>query len=185
MSKRQRYDIGLRCSDEAGDHVARDYDLQPWDKKIEETYLQHITGSELPEPFLPGNMWNEWLWGFDPTEPCHIECLMNRSHLLGLLLARYRAMYQIRYSTSESTLMELLGLQNDNVNHGRLCLFDTPVNTYSLRHLRDTVQNIQLNWVDCSCISMPNMKEVVNALMHRFGTLALEAKGTVEMNDQG
>jgi hypothetical protein len=29
------------------------------------------------------------------------------------------------------------------------------------------------------------MTEVVNALMHRFGVLALEAKGIAEMDDQG
>jgi hypothetical protein len=182
MSKRPRYDIGLRSTHEVVDDAAQVYSLQVWDKKIEDTYSQLIAGHELPEPFLPENMWNEWLWGFDPTEPCHMECLMNRSHLLGLLLARYRAMYQVRYHTCNSTILELLGATNDV---SRLCLFDTPVNTYSLRHLRDTVQNVQLNWIECSCASMPQMEEVVNALMHRFGVLALQAQGLEVMNDQG
>jgi hypothetical protein len=185
MTKRKRYDIGLRSSNEVGDHAAQTYSLQMWDKQIEDAYQQFAAEKKLPEPFLPENMWNEWLWGFDPTEACHIECLLNRSHLLGLLLARYRALYQVKYSTSTSTIAELLGSKNDGAHYQRLCLFDTPVNTYSLRHLRDTVQNVQLSWVDCSCASMPQIKEVVNALMHRFGVLALEAKSVVEMNDQG
>jgi hypothetical protein len=185
MSKRQKYDIGLATVDDARDTTTHSYNLQPWNSRIEAAYHQKNTSGVLPEPFLPENMWNEWLWGFDPTEPCHIECLLNRSHLLGLLLARYRAMYQVRYSTSESTIAELLGSEDDCAHRKRLCLFDTAINTYSLRHLRDTVQNLQLNWIDCSCISIPQMENVVNALLHRFGVLALEAKGAMEMNDQG
>jgi hypothetical protein len=185
MSKRQRYDIGLPSTNEISHSTSQSYDLQPWNIRLEEVYQRCAAGDELPAPFLPENMWNEWLWGFDPVEACNIECLMNRSHLLGLLLARYRAMYQVRYSTSTSTLAELLGCKSDVAHYQRLCLFNTPVSTYSLRHLRDTVQNIQLNWVNCSCPSIPEMKEVIDALMHRFGVLALAAKGVVEMDDQG
>jgi hypothetical protein len=87
----------------------------------------------------------------------------------------------VRYETSESTLAQIMGGKTDD----RLSLFDTPVNTYTLRHLRDAVQNIQLNWVKCACVDIPNMKNAVNALMHRFGRLALEAAPSQVMNDQG
>jgi hypothetical protein len=95
-SKRQRYDIGLGSSTHTpSNDTTQAYSLAAWDKQVEEAYQCSVEGRVLPEPFLPENMWNEWLWGFDPTEPCSMECLMNRSHLLGLMLARYRAVYQV------------------------------------------------------------------------------------------
>jgi hypothetical protein len=89
MSKRNKYDIGLAISDSsASGPTDINYSLAPWNRRVEEAYQCHVGGTVLPEPFLPVDMWNEWLWGFDPTEPCNIECLLNRSQLLGLLLAR-------------------------------------------------------------------------------------------------
>jgi hypothetical protein len=44
---------------------------------------------------------------------------------------------------------------------------------------------MQLNWVKGGCIDIPNIKDVLNALMHRFGTLALKASSIEVMNDQG
>jgi hypothetical protein len=182
MVKRNKYEIGLGSDeDEKGSNRTEHYSLSRWNQLIEDAYGCYVRGEVLPEEFLPENMWNEWLWGFDPTEQCNIECLMNRSHLLGLLLARYRGIYQSRYRTSNNTIAEFLGTQ---VTH-KICLFDCPINTYTLRHLRDTVQNIQLNWIECTCACIPNMKNTINALFHRFGTLALQGGGVEEMNDQG
>lgn len=39
---------------------------------------------------LGSAMWGEWMWGCNPTEDCPIDILLNRCHMLGLLLARYR-----------------------------------------------------------------------------------------------
>lgn len=180
--KRSKYDIGLVSSEGGvGRDVTYAYSLHKWNTHIEEAYAQYVKNEPLPEEFLPSNMWTEWLWGFNPEQHCGIECLMNRSHLLGLLLARYRAIYQVQYQKSERTLLDILGSSRD----ARLCLFDAPVANYSLRQLRDTLQNIQLNWVLCDCTSIPNMKDAVNAIMHRFGTLALTGGDTLVMNDQG
>jgi hypothetical protein len=181
-SKRNKYDIGLPRQDVGEEECNRVecYSLEPWNKLVEEAYRSLEERGEVREAFLPPNMWNEWLWGFDPTEACHIECLLNRSQLLGLLLARYRAIYQVRYSTSSNTLVDFLG--DEGV--GMLSLLDIAVKAYNLRELRDTIQNIQLKWVDCHCISIPTMKNVVNALFHRFGVLALRSWGPTEMNDQ-
>jgi hypothetical protein len=182
MNKRTKYDIGLGVVENVeSDNTTHTYSLAPWNKKVEEAYQCLMRGDILPEPFLPVNMWNEWLWGYNPTEACSIECLLNRSHLLGLLLARYRAVYQEMYRSSENTLSDILGPGVDK----RLCLIDTEIRSYTLRHLRDTVQNIQLNWVQCDCVNIPTMPEAVNALLHRFGTLASRAGNTQEMNDQG
>lgn len=40
---------------------------------------------------LPDSIWDEWLWHSDPLQECHMDLMMNRMHLLGLLIARYRA----------------------------------------------------------------------------------------------
>jgi hypothetical protein len=167
MSKRTKYDIGLGTSTTSGSGSVETqtqlYSLAQWNQRVQDAYQCRKRGEVLPVPFLPADMWNEWLWGFDPAEQCNLECLMNRSHLLGLLLARYRAIYQDP-STSDGTLIQILGDAPDN----RISLFEVPVNTYSLRHLRDTVQNLQLNWVSCACAAIPKMKDAVDALLHRL-----------------
>ena len=56
MSKRPKYDIGLASISEIVDDNTRVYNLQPWDKKLEEACQYHALGDELPEPFLPENM---------------------------------------------------------------------------------------------------------------------------------
>lgn len=38
---------------------------------------------------LPDSIWDEWLWGTDALQECHMDVMMNRMHLLGLLIARY------------------------------------------------------------------------------------------------
>ncbi len=57
----------------------------------------------------------------------------------------------------------------------RLCLFDsTPVHSMTLRQLRDSVQNLQLNWVEMKVAEtmQPQITEAVDALFHGFGVLA-------------
>ena len=40
------------------------------------------SGADLPSPAA---LWDRWLWGSP-------QCLLNEMHLLGLLIARYRAL---------------------------------------------------------------------------------------------
>ena len=40
---------------------------------------------------LPPDLWNDWLWRSDPEEALAPSVLLNRSHLLGLLICRQRA----------------------------------------------------------------------------------------------
>lgn len=148
--KRQKYDIGL-----PNDHLSSNDMLQnkscclvPFNQDMEKACECMFNGTDLPNLFLPESMWEEWLWGSDPTEPCHIDCLMNRSHLIGLLLVRYRAIYQEKFKTSSNNIVDFLGVKNN------LSLFDEPVNQYNLRQLRDAVQNIQLNWVKSGCVEI-------------------------------
>jgi hypothetical protein len=101
-----------------------------------------------------------------------------------LILARYRVIYHPLDNALGGTVTQILDGDSSGVS-ARLCLFDTHVATYNLRQLRDSVQNLQVSWIDCGCASMVHMEQVVDALMHRFGVLALDAKGIDEMNDQG
>jgi hypothetical protein len=54
-------------------------------------------------------------------------------------------------------------------------LFDgKPVKDFSLRQLRDSVQNLQMQWVPLQVVEtmQPQAMEAVDALFHRFGVLA-------------
>ena len=46
-----------------------------------------VEGQQLEES-IPDSIWNEWLWRCDPLQECHMDLLLNRMHLLGLLIAR-------------------------------------------------------------------------------------------------
>lgn len=48
-------------------------------------------------------MWLEWLWESDALKECYMETMMNRMHLLGLLIARYRA---ATLEAEDGTLLE-------------------------------------------------------------------------------
>lgn len=88
VAKRQKYDIGRSVQVNDSGLDPSEYTLQQHNSAVEAAHASHSSGNELPPPFLPEDMWNEWLWGFDPCVQCHIECLLNRTHLLGFLLAR-------------------------------------------------------------------------------------------------
>lgn len=147
---------------------------------------------EFPLPCLPNDLWEDWLWGSDPTDVCKIDCLLNRSHLIGLILARYRAIYQHGFY-SDRTLIDyqcngLEGSIPTNVSNDfkTLCLYpDRPVSSYTLRELRDTIQNIQVHWVDRDAPGVCNICIVLDSLFHRFGVLASLPQTIDVMNDQG
>ena len=72
-----------------------------------------------------------------------------------------------------------------------LCLLQTPIGEYSLRDLRDAVQNIQLHWCGSEsakqipAVEVENIDELVDACFRRFGELASGAGWPPEiMNDQ-
>ena len=45
--------------------------------------------------FMPDQAWGQWIWQENPLEETHIDLMLNRMHLLGLLIARYRAVFQV------------------------------------------------------------------------------------------
>ena len=115
-----------------------------------------------PEATLPASLWVEWLWQTDLHEPVSVDCLLNRAHLLGLLIARYRA-------SREPWLMNVC------VSLGRHMVYaGSRVATMTARQLQDTVQDLQMHWEQyVSECTAEALTEMVDALMARFGYLCL------------
>lgn len=103
-----------------------------------------------------------------------MDTMLNRMHLLGLIVARYKGKMQ---NAPQGTLLQLLFPKIPQANlteHARqLCLFESvQVSDYTLRQLLDTVQNLQVQWNKVNVFTCPGVQEAVDALMHRFGVLA-------------
>lgn len=97
-----------------------------------------------------------------------MQVLMNRSHLIGLLLARGHAAFEDDDEASEKSIEGILGGRG-----GRLGLLRKSIETQSLRELRDTVQNIQLHWAQERAVELlPWIRRAVDACFDRFGVLA-------------
>lgn len=62
--------------------------IERWNDAVHEAWTCRFNGQPLPTPSIPSSTWNEWLWRTNPTEPCSTKLLLNRSHILGLVLAR-------------------------------------------------------------------------------------------------
>lgn len=130
---------------------------------------------------LPDSIWMEWLWHTDPLEECHMDVMLNRMHLLGLLIARYRASIKPPCHQSMAQILQQRQQQQQQpVQRQRqlLWLFDGPVSKYTLRQLSDSLQNILIQWnrkeeaaVEAGLI-IHKMQDAVDALFHRFGVLA-------------
>lgn len=186
--------------------------LSHWDTVVQSLWRDRMTNTtgegSIPAASIPNRLWDEWLWGTDPHEPMHRKCCMNRNTLTGFLIARYRAAKQQRFHTSQSTLSMLCkdgspdttnatNITNatnatnatnhmDEIQKNILDVHHTtPVNMYTLKQLRDTVQNMQRVWTPHSCVEMPGITEAVDACMHRFGVLASMPHCGIIMDDQG
>ena len=121
--------------------------------------------------------WLEWLWETDPLQECYMETMLNRMHLLGLLICRWRARTSApRSSTLLAILFPRQQIQELSVQAKQLCLFDNvAIKFYTLRQLLDTLENLQIQWTRNRehILMLETMEEAVDALFHRFGTLTL------------
>ena len=109
----------------------------------------------------PQHIWDEWLWGCDLAEPVSVDCLLNRSHLLGLLIARYRAL-------REPALMDVCVRLPRMVHQGTRVSLMTP------RQLKDVVEDLQLHWAEyVETRDVDELTELLDASLTRFGTLNL------------
>lgn len=132
---------------------------------------------------LPTEAWHEWLWGTDPEEPYHADVLMNRNHLLGILVCRYKF---LKGRSPEEGGCAYFVAQN------RLSIMDKPVDRMSWRELKDTVANILIEWpafldrLRINIRAKQNLRHVlhlVNLCAMRFGELAYSELGQDVLDD--
>jgi hypothetical protein len=130
---------------------------------------------------LPKETWHEWLWGTDPEEPYHVDVLLNRNHLLGLMVCRYKNLKGREIGESVYYAAQQ-----------RMTIMDKPVEEMSWRELKDTVANILVEWptfldrLRHNVRPKQNLKQVlhlVNLCAARFGGLAYTAAGVDIMDD--
>lgn len=111
---------------------------------------------------LPTTIWESWLWELDPAEPTTVDCKLNKMHLAGLLIARYRAL-------KEPALTNVV-LSLPHIVHTR-----TRVGVLTPRQLKDVVEDMQMHWA--RFIEDPEQEDMlvdtVDACMTRFGEFNL------------
>ena len=129
---------------------------------------------------IPDTAWTEWLWRTDPEEPLAAAILLNRNHLLGLLLCRHQAVSQVRAAAA--------GLVDDD----RMTLMRKHPHDMTLRELRDTVDNVLIEWprflgrLRDNPRGDENLKAVgalVDASFARLGSLASHPAGPEVFDD--
>jgi len=135
---------------------------------------------------LPSEAWSEWLWGTDPEESYHVDVLLNRNHLLGLLNCRYKF---LRGRGPEEGGCVYFAATN------RLTIMDKPVERMTWRELKDTMANILIEWpafldrLRVNIRAKQNLRHVlhlVNLCAMRFGDLAYsEELGQDVLDDTG
>ena len=113
---------------------------------------------------LPPEIWDEWLWHLDSAEPASVDCMLNKMHLVGLIIARYRAL-------REPALMDIV------LTLPRIIHSNTKVAVLTPRQLKDVVEDMQMHWnqyLDDPAVA-DALVDVVDACMTRFGELNLMA----------
>ena len=120
---------------------------------------------------MPPTLWDTWLWHIDPAEETSVDCALNKMHLVGLLIARYRALREPHLTNIVLSLPHII--------HGKLrvCVL-TP------RQLKDVVEDMQLHWArlieDPECSDA--LVDTVDACMTRFGEFNTQAFAYEDLN---
>ena len=142
-------------------------------KLLAETNRLLETGNSLPT-----GVWNEFLWDSPPDEPVHPDVLLNRNQLLGLLVCRFKSISPVAERGMEDT---------------RMTVVPKPVAEMSLRELKDSVANLQLEWprflerIRDNPNATGNLlaaKALLERLVARFGELAWGRFGEAVLDDQ-
>lgn len=119
---------------------------------------------------LDANITSEWVWGSNPDEPLTPTVMLNKCHLLGLLVCRNRRNQP--------------HVQAPTVP--RLTLLPTPPAAMNLRQLCDTLNNICLELprlFEISLEHLPGATSLLDACFSRFGLMLAEGGPAHEMND--
>jgi hypothetical protein len=153
----------------------------PPSPSLSELYSNLESKKELPE-----RIWHEWLWGTDPEEAYHIDVLLNRNQLLGLLVCRYKFLTAPAAPTGEDPQ------KSTHIPQNRMVIMDTPVHQMTWRELKDTVANILIEWpsfldrLQQNIRPQQNMRQVmhlINQCACRFGALMCTSAGEDIMDD--
>lgn len=64
------------------------FELSAWNDLVQDAWHCKSNRLPMPKPLDNNEIWDEWLWRCDPSEECPMYSLMNRSHLVGLVVAR-------------------------------------------------------------------------------------------------
>jgi hypothetical protein len=147
---------------------------------LTEAYKTLKESGELPE-----ETWDEWLWKTDPEEPYAPEVLLNRCQLLGFLVCLYKGMQQASNTTTPKIT---------DTEISRLTLMPKPVHGMSLRELKDTIENLQMEWpsflkrLPTNPNAQANLEAVISLLdqcFARFGALCMTSGNEKLMDDLG
>ena len=137
---------------------------------------QAVSSSSLPE-----ELWDEWLWRTDPEEPYSADVLMNRCQLLGLLICLYKG-----------ALADTHTPHTPNTLTARFSLMETPICEMSLQELKDTIENLQLEWPSFleRLPQNPNAQQNLDAVVlmidqcvARFGALCSQTYSAEVLDD--
>ena len=120
---------------------------------------------------LPPEAWDRWLWQSPMHEKLTPDVMLNESHLLGLLISRYRARY------SPEAMDFRMGDLWPMFVHG-----SQVVKNLTLRQLRDSLEDLQMHFSDYSA-DWEHVGTALDALLARFGTLNLEEQDSAVLND--
>lgn len=136
---------------------------------------------------LPPEIWHEWLWGTDPEEAYHMDVLLNRNQLLGLLVCRYK------HLTTPLARPTAVGVATPTPTpKDRMTIMDTPVHRMTWRELKDTVANILFEWpqflerLQQNLRAKQNLRQVlhlINQCACRFGELSCSYASEDIMDD--
>jgi hypothetical protein len=121
--------------------------------------LWNRTFESDPDAPLPSSVWDEWIWESDLHERLTPTMMLHRGHLLGILIARYRARHY-----PEAMRLRLSQLY-PTIVHGHVMVEDL-----SLRQLRDTAEDVQMHW-PLYTRDWEAASQVVDAVTARLGYL--------------
>ena len=128
---------------------------------IECTDLASLNGMFETCGELPSTIWDKWLWKCDLAEPVSVDCILNKMHLLGLLISRFRAQ---REPNLADMCLSIPGIVN----------FQTNANTLTPRQLQDVVDCMQMHWSQYTAtVPAETLLETVDACMVCFGRMNL------------
>ena len=137
---------------------------------------------------LPEDAWERWLWQTEPEEPVLPTVLLNQSHLLGLMVCRHQAMQGV--TRGVQTRRQRAAECTDE----RIHVVDRAPEEMTLRELRDTMDNLLIEWprflqrLADNPRGDENLKAVVGLVdgcLARFGYLASHPGAAGVFDDVG